>query len=708
MRFIPSIMVYILLLAVPSPSSAQEDTGLDEFDDFDELYLGQLLDVVYTAAKHEQEIGESPSAITVITRADIETSGATTIPDLLRIVPGLDVVITSPLIAGIMARLPWANENNQFLVMIDGREINLELMGMPLWEVEPICLEDIERIEIIRGPGSALYGANAVSGVVSITTRAIPKDTAVWARLGAGEVGSMAAATRASMRSGNWGFSLSAGADTMNTFADPDVSARELWKLRAVAEHRWSDSRRLLIDGGITTGTGMVAIAAGSFKGTLNLRTLRVAYESEDLKGHLYWSQTPVTGEMDAALDYSGIRLAEFIPFEVDSHSVKGEIQWTLPELWQPLLLIVGGGARFTYLTSDQMLDAETFNDITGSSFHEPGIDYYETRTGGFVHGELSPAEWVTTTFSLRLDYNTETGAFLSPRLSAVFRPASDQYLRLGVARAFRKPAFIETRAHLMVEFPDESPITGAGRDEFLEFMTRVIGNSKIGNEALLSFEAGYLGRFFDDRLRLSLDLYYNNYSDEVIFSSKIVEDLRGLPDLGQSSFMHANREHSRDIFGSELAVRFNPSGSVSLLASWTYREAIDRKTNRSLNNSPKHLMALGGRYRAGWGLVGSLYFFSRSEFWIRGVQNPEGLLEDLLKEHKQNVVLVLGRLGWRWKSAGGAEFEAGAKLFLPVSPFSAPYFRFREDGGGMTADGKNFGGDLLSRMVSLYLQGSF
>jgi iron complex outermembrane receptor protein len=695
------------LLAAPCLSPAQEGAEIEDFDDFDELYLGQLLDVVYTAAKHEQDIGESPSAITVITRADIETSGATTIPDLLRMVPGLDVVITSPLIIGIMARLPWANENNQFLVLIDGREINQELMGMSLWELEPICLEDIERIEIIRGPGSALYGANAVSGVVNITTRAIPQDTSAWTRLGAGEVGLTTAAARASTRSGNWGFSLSAEADTMGTFADPDVSGRELWKLRAVAEHRWSDSRRLLIDGGITRGTGMVAIAAGSFAGTMNLRTLRVAYESEDLKGHLYWSQTPVTGEMDAALDYSGIRLAEFIPFEVDSHSIKGEIQWTLPELWQPLLLIVGGGGRFTYLTSDQMLDADTFADMNSSRFHEPGIDYYEARTGGFVHGELSPADWVTATFGLRLDYNTETGTFLSPRLSAVFRPADDQYLRLGVARAFRKPAFIETRAHLMVEFPDESPITGAGRDEFLEFMTRVIGNGGIGNEALLSFEAGYLGRFLDDRLRFSLDLYYNIYSNEVQFISKIVEDLHGLPDLDQSSFMSTNRQHSRDIFGSELAIRFNPSDSVSLLASWTYREAIDRRNDRSLDNSPKHLLALGGRYQAGWGLVGSLYLFSRSRFWIRAVQNPEGLLEKLLKEHKGNVLLVLGRLGWRWKSPAGPEFEAGVKLFLPVS-FTAPYFQFREDGGGTTAAGENFGGDLLCRMVSLYLQGSF
>jgi outer membrane receptor for ferrienterochelin and colicin len=708
MRNTGLLLAVLGLLCLSLPAGAQEDAELEEFDDFDELYLGQLLDVVYSAAKHEQDIGMSPSAIWVITREDIEASGATNIPDLLRQVPGMDVTMTAPFMPGISARVRWTNQNNQFLVLIDGREINMELLGMSLFELAPVILEEIERIEIIRGPGSALYGANALAGVVNITTRPIRERTSGWARLSAGEIGRTEAWAHASTRAGNWGFSLSGGGDYMGTFADPRIMAKRSWKLRAVAEHRWSESERLLLDGGITSGEGIVAAAVGSFEGTLSIRTLRLAYESEDLRGQLYWRHLPASANMDAALEFSGIRLAEFIPFEADTHTVDGWVEWTLPEFWQPLLLIVGGGGRLAYLSSDQLLDGETFTDITSVDYHQTGLDHIEARLGTFVHGEFAPVEWLTITGGTRFDYNTETGAFVSPRLSAVFRPVKDHFLRLGVARAFRKPAFIERRAHLMVEFPDDSPITGAGRDNFLEFMTRVVGNSDLENEEMLAFEAGYLGRFLDGRLTLALDLYFNHHIREVTFDSNIVPDEHGLPDLQESSFMHFNRNKPVDIIGSELSIRFNLTKTIELLATWTHREAFHHHNWTSFDDSPKNLMTLGGRFRTEWGLIGSLYFFTRSEFFDSAVKNPAGLMEPMLTQDLDNHVLVLGRIGWRRALAGNFRLETGIKLFLPISPFSRPYFRFREDGGGIDPVGKNFGGDWLCRMISLYVQGSF
>jgi hypothetical protein len=73
-----------------------------------------------------------------------------------------------------------------------------------------------------------------------------------------------------------------------------------------------------------------------------------------------------------------------------------------------------------------------------------------------------------------------------------------------------------------------------------------------------------------------------------------------------------------------------------------------------------------------------------------------------------ENVVLILGKVGWRWKLARSLELEAGVKLFLPVSPFAPPYFRYREKGGGATPTGEYYGGDELRRMLTFYLEGSF
>ena len=145
-----------------------ESAIIDEF-----TLLMEDAGIVESAARHRQEIGMSPSAISVITREDIEASGATTFVDLLRTVPGVGVIVSTHAFPATVGRVPWTAENLYFLVLVDGREANIELLGSTPWEAQPISLDDVERIEIIRGPGSSLYGANAVAGVISITTRAI-------------------------------------------------------------------------------------------------------------------------------------------------------------------------------------------------------------------------------------------------------------------------------------------------------------------------------------------------------------------------------------------------------------------------------------------------------------------------------------------------------------------------------------------------------
>jgi outer membrane receptor protein involved in Fe transport len=388
----------------------------------------------------------------------------------------------------------------------------------------------------------------------------------------------------------------------------------------------------------------------------------------------------------------------------MDSHTLNADVQWTLPRFWDPLMVIIGGGGRYSWLSSDYFLDADTYADITSPDYHQPGMDYHELRAGAFVHGELAPADWFTCTLGTRFDYNNITGAFISPRLAGVFRPAEAQFIRLGVARSFRKPAFIETHLHPMASFPPDSPITGRDELNFQEFMTRVIGNPKLKDEELLAFEIGYLGRFLDGRLSVALDLYYNYHSNVILLTDRIVEDENGLPDLGRSTVLFENTGGGLDIIGSELTVHFEPVSSIRLLASWTHREVLG-KSNLA---SPKNLITVGGRFNLESGLVGSLYVFSRSEFTDTVVSNPAGLLEPRLSQHMDQVFLFMGKLGWRWDLPVGVDLEAGVKLFLPVSPFGEHLFSYREAGGITSVTGKNYGGEELRRVITGYLQGSF
>lgn len=137
-----------------------------------ELSLDELLDQEITSAsKKAQRLVETPSAAFVITSEDIRRSGMTSIPDLLRLVPGMTVSGASSSSYAISAR-GFTNEfANKLLVMIDGRAVYTPLFSGVYWDVQDLMLEDIERVEVIRGPGSTVWGANAVNGVVNIITK---------------------------------------------------------------------------------------------------------------------------------------------------------------------------------------------------------------------------------------------------------------------------------------------------------------------------------------------------------------------------------------------------------------------------------------------------------------------------------------------------------------------------------------------------------
>jgi len=169
MKRLKILLCVIILRFVLSPSFTVAD---EDFKDFAELDLAELLNTeVFSASKRVQKISEAPNAISVITAEEIKRSGAVDLPDLFRMVPGVDVINGYGGGYGVSAR----GFNEQFarrmLVLIDGRSIYTTLFGGVFWENEQVFLEDIKRIEVIRGPGATLWGANAVNGVINIITK---------------------------------------------------------------------------------------------------------------------------------------------------------------------------------------------------------------------------------------------------------------------------------------------------------------------------------------------------------------------------------------------------------------------------------------------------------------------------------------------------------------------------------------------------------
>jgi iron complex outermembrane recepter protein len=140
--------------------------------DLTQVSIENLMNMEVTSvSKKEQKMSQVAAAIFVITQEEIRRSGATNIPDLLRMVPGLDVAQISASTWAISARGFNSEFANKLLVLLDGRAVYTPLFGGVYWDTQDVPLEDIERIEVIRGTGGTVWGANAVNGVINVITK---------------------------------------------------------------------------------------------------------------------------------------------------------------------------------------------------------------------------------------------------------------------------------------------------------------------------------------------------------------------------------------------------------------------------------------------------------------------------------------------------------------------------------------------------------
>src|ERR1700730_5651780 len=166
-RAAEAIVCMTILLSVALPAWPQQNPV-----NLMDQSLEDLMNIKVTSvSKTEQKMCQVAAAIFVITQEDVKRSGATNIPDLLRMVPGLDVAQINSNNWAISARGFNRQFENKLLVLIDGRAVYTPLIGGVNWDTQDVPLEDIDRIEVIRGAGATLWGANAVNGVINITTK---------------------------------------------------------------------------------------------------------------------------------------------------------------------------------------------------------------------------------------------------------------------------------------------------------------------------------------------------------------------------------------------------------------------------------------------------------------------------------------------------------------------------------------------------------
>lgn len=184
-------LLFSLAFALPAQAASERQ---NEFLDLD---IAQLMNVTVTSvAKRDQRLADAPAAVFVITQEDIRRSGVTSIADALAMAPGIQVSQISASKWSISSRGFAGFTSNKLLVLMDGRSVYSPAYSGVFWDAQNTMLEDIDRIEVIRGPGGTLWGANAVNGVINIITKKAQDTQGGLVRASLGGEGSMSAAGR--------------------------------------------------------------------------------------------------------------------------------------------------------------------------------------------------------------------------------------------------------------------------------------------------------------------------------------------------------------------------------------------------------------------------------------------------------------------------------------------------------------------------------
>ncbi len=430
----------------------------------------------------------SPSAVQVITGEDIRRSGATSIPEALRLASNLQVAQVDAANWGISARgfnrgSPVGSGPgftfglaNKLLVLIDGRSVYTPLFAGVLWDVQDTLLEDIDRIEVISGPGASLWGANAVNGVINVVTKSA-KDTqgGLMTAGGGTQLQDFAGFRYGSTLATNVFFRIYGKYFDRNSTVFPDgTPAANDWRMgQGGFRLDWlpanGDTVTLQVDG-YAGSIEQLALSDATANGQNILgRWTHVLSDESDLSLQLYWDRTKRT--------VPGVGAETLDTYDLD-------FQHRFP-LGERNKFVWGAGYR---LVSDKVANSQILSFVPAGR----NLQLFS----GFLQDEISLVrDRLHLTLGARLEHNDYSGFEVQPNARLAWTPNDWQTVWGAVSRAVRSPSRIDR--DLLLRVP---PVT-------------LLGSQNSDSEKLLAYELGYRIRPLS-RLVLSLAAFYNDYDD--------------------------------------------------------------------------------------------------------------------------------------------------------------------------------------------------
>ena len=454
---------------------------------------------VTSVTKTEQKMSQVAAAVYVITQEDIVRSGATNIPDLLRMVPGMDVAQINANTWAISARGFNAQFTNKLLVLIDGRAVYTPLLGGVNWDVQDVPLEDIDRIEVIRGPGATVWGANAVDGVVNIVTKQAAATKGGLVVGGGGtEAQALGLAQYGGTVHGNTDYRIYT--KYLNQGSFPEFNGPD-------GDGSWD-----LLHGGFRSDSRL------SSKDTLTLEGDLYSGSEAATIIHIFSIDPPVTGNLDITTGLSGGNLLARWNHDFSSRSGTSfqfyydNYERTGPESLESLQIVdFDFSHHFHWGERQEIVWGASYRHFWDNaqgtidqSFNPPDASLQLTTFFGQDTVTLKP-DRLLLTFGSKVENSYFTDYGLEPSVRLAWTPSNWATLWSAVSRAERSPARRDRQlfAPLGV-FPDPK-----GSNTPVEAI--LFGDPNFISEHVLAYEAGFRTQP-TARLSFDVSVYFNKY----------------------------------------------------------------------------------------------------------------------------------------------------------------------------------------------------
>ncbi|HEB95551.1 MAG TPA: TonB-dependent receptor [Sedimenticola thiotaurini] len=554
--------------------------------------LEDLLSMEVTSvSKKKQHLNEVASAVYVITQEDIRRSGVTSIADALRMAPGIQVSRIDANKWVVSSRGFASQFTNMLLVMIDGRTVYDPSFSGVFWDMQDTMLADIERIEVIRGPGATIWGANAVNGVINIITKHAADTQGGLLVAGAGNEEKALMSLRYGVELGDRAFGRAyLKYNDRDSFYSPDLDTEA------------GDDWRSLRGGFRVDGTALAADSwtlQGDIYHNDGNQRVNIWKDPSDPENGIY-APFYLDPYVDSTYDSSGWNLMGRWNHQVsETASATLQVYYDHTQRDEAIIamshdtLDLDFNYRFRPLASHEVilgLGYRNISDDFDNTFMVQFIPDHASRSlySAYIQDEIELLpRTLNLTLGSKFEHNDYTGMEIQPSARLLWLPDDRSTLWGAVSRAVRTPSRMEAGSSIISAIVPVPPT-------FDPAVIRVHGSDRYRSEDVIAYELGYRLQARDN-LSMDLALFYNDYDNLQTFEASDPSN-----PLSSTVFGNGNNAHS---YGAELSLewrplewwRLQPNYSYLKVEGWLDADSTDRTGSEVVIDaaSPRHQVSV-------------------------------------------------------------------------------------------------------------------